>query len=484
MQNYYQFIVPRLNGAGIKKDFDAYLSLVKKGIGGFIVFGGEIEQVRKYIRKLQDEAATPLIIASDLERGAGQQFVGGTPLPPAMALANTVRNPGSEESSEKPVNRGLSRLRKAFHILAEEAKYAGINTILAPVLDINTNPENPIIATRAFGEDRETVSFFGCEMIKTLRESGIASCGKHFPGHGDTAVDSHIKLPVVNRPFAELVKAELVPFRAAVTCGVDMVMLGHLSVPAIDASGIPVSLSGKAVSYLRRKLRFSGILITDAMNMGGLAGFSEEEASFRALDAGVDIILHPSQTEKVIKHLRRKALSFDDSRLVKFRMNVSSASSSRPDFNRNLLFSERLTQKAIKVSSDFRIRERPVLVILNDEEGFRGKLFAKKMREHIPGLVTRVISPGSKDVSMEKRESFVIVSIFSDVRGWKGGASDWLHRQIESLSTGADLLVSFGSPYLIRDFDLPKIYVYWDSAQAQSAAALEIKKRYLKRSSL
>ena len=144
-------------------------------------------------------------------------------------------------------------LRASLRAIATEAQYAGINTIFGPVLDINTNPRNPIISVRAFGEDPETVSFFGCEMTRAFQACGIAACGKHFPGHGDTEVDSHIKLPVVDKGLKRLKKYELLPFQRAIEENVKMIMLGHLNVPALDSSGTPVSISKKAVSLPQRE---------------------------------------------------------------------------------------------------------------------------------------------------------------------------------------------------------------------------------------
>ena len=339
--NFYQFIIPRLNGKDIEKDFDYYLGLVKKGIAGFIIFGGKLEIVRQGISELQKEAERPLIIAADLERGLGQQIEGGTIFPPAMAIAAAITPPvpplakgGIKGGWGQVSGSRLTLLRKAFKAIAVEARDAGINTIFAPVLDINTNPKNPIISTRAFGEDAETVSFFGIEMIKALQANGIAACGKHFPGHGDTEIDSHIGLPLIKKDIQSLEKTELAPFRSAVKAGVKMIMLGHLKVPALDPSGIPVSLSEKAVRYLRDRMGFKGILITDAMNMGALtqdviarspekigttwqskneiASLSarndriEERASLMALRAGVDLLLHPTDTERVVSYLQQR----------------------------------------------------------------------------------------------------------------------------------------------------------------------------------
>ena len=483
MQNYYRFIVPRLNGPDIKKDLFRYVSLVKKGIAGFIVFGGEIEQVRSCIARSQQEAEFPLIIASDLERGLGQQLAGGTPLPPAMALANATQRARRAKGDRR--NRAaidLPLLRKTFKSLAEEARYAGINTILAPVLDINTNPRNPIVCTRSFGEDSETVSFFGSEMIIAIQRSGLAACGKHFPGHGDTAVDSHIKLPVIERGIEELKKNELRPFKQAVECGVKMIMLGHLCVPAIDPSGVPLSISGKAVAYLRKSMKYKGILITDAMNMGGLGGYSEEEASCEALRAGVDILLHPSDAEKIASYLKEKKAVFNGDRLEEFRRGLDRGpSSSAPDFEKNRRLSDLLSRKAIKTSGRPELNGRPFLIILNDEEDDeKGGVFSRRLKTLVPATQSRTII---RDMDVRRlaipEKASVVVAVFSETKAWKGGVTHWLHRQIEYLAERADLFVSFGSPYLFeKTKGAPKMFAYWDSDSAQLATADIIAQKY------
>jgi beta-glucosidase-like glycosyl hydrolase len=481
MQNYYRLIIPRLEGSSLKEDFPRYVSLVKKGVAGFILFGGEIEQARHFIGRLQAESALPLIIAADLERGVGQQLAGGTVLPPAMALAKaTGKGRGSGTAAREGKAVDLLLLRRTFRALAEEARYAGINVILAPVLDINTNPKNPIICTRSFGEDNGTVSLFGCEMIRATQALGIAACAKHFPGHGDTSVDSHISLPVVERGLEELQRKELIPFSRAAQCGVKMIMLGHLSVPAIDPSGIPLSISEKAVLYLRKNMNYKGLLITDAMNMGGLGGYSEEKASFEAVRAGVDLLLHPSDTEKIVSFLRRRKAVFDGSRLEEFRSRLSrGASSSPPDFAANRRLSRLLAKKATTISGRFETGGRPFLLILNDADDEKGNVFSQRMRERLPGSESRTLTPRSevRRIAIPAGRSLV-VAVFSETKAWKGGVSKWLYRQIEYLKDRADLFVSFGSPYL---FDMianrPKMFTYWDSDSSQIAAADHIAKR-------
>ncbi len=481
MQNYYRFIIPRLEGASITKDLDRYLSLVRKGVAGFIIFGGKIEQVRRGIGRLQEEAELPLLIAADLEQGLGQQLEGGTHLPTAMALAKAVQKGPRHNGGRGKTALDLPLLKKAFKVLADEARYAGINAVLAPVLDINTNPKNPIICTRAFGEDEKTVSFFGCEMINALQHYGIAACGKHFPGHGDTGVDSHIRLPVIDRGLNALKRNELKPFVRAVECGVKIIMLGHLSVPAIEPAGIPVSLSERAVRYLRRQMKFQGIILTDAMTMGGLGRYSEERASLMALRAGVDLLLHPSDADRIAAYLRKKKAEFDSDRLEIFRRSLAAGRpSTHPDFDKNRLLSDLLAARAIKISGRFAPRGRPYVIILNEEADERCRVFARRLRERVPAMKSRIFLRGEEVRGASIPEgSSPIVAVFSETKAWKGGATGWLYRQIARLEGRAELFVSFGSPYLFEKIKVtPKMFVYWDHPSAQAAAAALIAQRY------
>lgn len=473
MQNYYQFIISRLNGSEIRKKFAFYRALARKGVAGFIVFGGELRTLRKYLTALQEEAELPLIISSDLERGLGQQVKGGTLFPPAMALASAVRSSRQSAISSKD----LRLLRDSFRAVAVEAAYAGINTIFAPVLDINTNPLNPIISVRAFGEDPETVSFFGCEMIRQVQDSGIIACGKHFPGHGDTSVDSHLRLPVVDKSLARLKRNELIPFQRAIAAGVKMIMLGHLNIPALDRSGTPVSLSEKAVGYLRNTLQFKGIVITDAMNMGGIGAFSEEEAALKALEAGVDILLHPTDAEKIVAYLEGKNMVFHAGRLKQFRSGLRrKPSETLPQVDLHNDLAHRMTAKAIRPSADFRVRGESFLIILNDDEQRKGDILSSTLKKHLPSLITRVLRKGAPVREMKFTESaFVIIAVFSETKAWKDGASSWLTRQIASIEERADLFISFGSPYLFpqgkKQAKAAEIFAYWDAEPAQRAVA-------------
>lgn len=465
--NPYPRLIPRLNGREIEEKFSYYLDLVKRGVAGFIIFGGELETVQAKVRELQAASHHPLIIASDLEQGLGQQIEGGTVFPPAMAIASALRGAPGEEAS--------SMLERIYTAFAAEAHYAGINTILAPVLDINTNPDNPIIATRAFGEDPDTVSFFGCEMIKVLQRNGIIACGKHFPGHGDTEVDSHISLPVVRKDLDSLEQNEFVPFGRAVSSEVGMIMCGHLSVPALDPSGIPASLSGRAVSYLRDRMGFRGTIITDAMNMGGIGQYTESEASLMALNAGIDIILHPSDPNAVASYLKQKGCRSGHNPLNpllpkqdKEGINIV------PDFGGHQRLSDELAEMAVTMEGENDLKlTRPFLIILKEDTVERSEDFVNALKQRYAGFQYCCVTPGDEiPWSAIPKDHDLLVSVFSQVKAWKGQTAEWVRRAVETLDGRARLFISFGNPYVLRSVrNTGKIYAFWDSRSAQEAVA-------------
>lgn len=474
-------MIPRLNGSRIEKDFNRYLRLVRKGVAGFIIFGGELSSLRQGIKRLQKEsvtrgAMTPLIMASDLEQGLGQQVKGGTLFPPAAALAKA----GTELS------------KAAFTAMADEAEYASINTILAPVLDINTNPDNPIISTRAFGEDPETVSSLAVQMINTIQHRGIVTCGKHFPGHGDTGVDSHISLPLIKKPIEELEKCELLPFRRAVKAGIKMIMLGHLSVPAIDrptgrsGKGIPMSISEKAVRFLREKTGFRGIITTDAMNMGGLGVYREDEAALMALSAGVDILLHPEDPEKLSQTLQKGTHRFDPERLMRLRKGLllPVKKALTPPFSFNRTISREITKKAVSTEGFLKPLKNPFVVLLNDEGAtapprattrrqVKGMAFIRRMQDEFPSLKHIKVQTGARPGrDLIPKGSDVIVAVFSDIKPSKGGTPVWIKQTIAALKDRAAIFISFGSPHLIDGIGKGlRVYACWGSEDAQKTAA-------------
>ncbi|MFC0302137.1 beta-N-acetylhexosaminidase [Virgibacillus soli] len=257
-------------------------------VGGIILFGRNIgtpEEVFNLTRELQLEAKNagherPLFICIDQENGVVRRLGEGTTIfPGAMLLGATGR-------SENAYITGLATGR--------ELKALGINWNLAPVADINNNPDNPVIGVRSYGETPELVSDFAKQAMKGMNDAGVMTTLKHFPGHGDTAVDSHLDLPVINHDMERLMNVELKPFIACIEQGADTVMTSHVYFPAIeDQKNVPATLSNKVITgLLRNKIGFDGVVTTDCMEMNAISeGIGTAEGSVQALQAGVDLIM-------------------------------------------------------------------------------------------------------------------------------------------------------------------------------------------------
>ena len=360
----YQIIISRLDGGRIcdQTYFESIFTLVRKGIGGFIIFGGKREDLRPFIDKLQATAEIPLFIASDIERGVGQQINGYTKFPCQMAVRAAINR-------DDPADMAL--LRDSLRAVALEAIDAGINMPLIPVLDINNNPDNPIICTRAFSDNPEDVSFFGSEYISLMEGLNLLSCAKHFPGHGSTSTDSHISLPLVTKSYDELLTYDIRPFAEAIKNGVSSIMIGHLLIPSIDDSN-PSSLSKRVITgILRTELGYNGLIMTDALNMSAISGI--ENIAARCLNAGVDIILHPSDAELTENELE-KAVSTGlmseetvDSaveRILKAKSQLSKIKQENIDFHSHTLISKRITEMSVTVVN----KKEGVLPVADNEK--------------------------------------------------------------------------------------------------------------------
>ena len=241
---------------------------------------------------LQNWANFPLLIAADIEEGVGQRFAGATWFPPPMALAAIAKK-------NLPLAKQLAK--QMGTVTAQEALAIGINWILSPVVDVNNNPENPVINVRAFGDTPEIVSCLANAFIEGAKDYAVLTTAKHFPGHGDTASDSHLNLPTIPQPASRLAAVELPPFQQAIAAEVDSIMTAHLLIPAWDGER-PATLSPPILTgQLRQNLGFTGLIVTDALIMGGVANFaSPEEVAVMAVEAGADILLMPPDPEAAI----------------------------------------------------------------------------------------------------------------------------------------------------------------------------------------
>ncbi len=273
-------------------EFKRIDKLVKESnIGGIIFFQGETASEQKMINRLQKDSRIPLLISSDFERGLGSRIEDAVEFPYNMAVAATGN---------------IFYAYEMGRAIANDSKALGVRQNLAPVADVNNNPLNPIINIRSFSEDKEIVSSYTIAFIAGSKNERVITTAKHFPGHGNTQVDSHLDLPVINGTRSQLFQNELVPFVQSIKAGVQSIMVGHLYVPALQGENkIPSSLSKAVVTdLLQNEINFDGLIVTDALNMNAVTKyFSVVDAAVMAVNAGNDILLMPPDDKLTISAL-------------------------------------------------------------------------------------------------------------------------------------------------------------------------------------
>jgi beta-N-acetylhexosaminidase len=320
-----QLICVAVNATFLNQDSDAFKALRHQiednHVGGIILFRGPVYESVVLVNRMQNLARYPLLISADLEAGSGMRFDDTVNLPWNMAVGAT----GNPDYA-----------RRQGVVTAREARALGVQQIYAPVADVNNNAANPVINVRSYGEDPEAVGRFVAAFVEGAQSNGVIATAKHFPGHGDTATDSHRGLPEIDVSRERLNAIELVPFRAAVKSGVGSVMTGHIGMPQIDRTVVtplprdiklkpidtdeggevvvekgtmPTTLSPVMNGILRHDLGFDGLIVTDAMSMSGLTlYFTQEEASVRALEAGADLLLKPADPDAAFRGVREAVM--------------------------------------------------------------------------------------------------------------------------------------------------------------------------------
>jgi beta-N-acetylhexosaminidase len=260
--------------------------------------GSPLEIAAK-LNAMQRMSEVPLLVGADLEFGAGMRARGGYFMPGGYDLGGAVAFPPQMALG---ATRDTALAYRQGEVTAREGRSMGIHYVYAPVLDVNNNPANPVINTRAYGADPSLVAGMGAAFIRGVQDHGMVATGKHFPGHGDTGVNSHLALPVVTASRARLDSVELVPFREAVESGVGAIMSFHGAMPALDASNDPGTLSQAVLSgVLRNELGFQSMIISDAMDMRGvLDRYGAREAAIRAVAAGADVLIQPLDVSETI----------------------------------------------------------------------------------------------------------------------------------------------------------------------------------------
>lgn len=459
---------------GYEAQRDAITEALNLGVGGFILFGGPSEHVAALTEDLNTRSRVPLLIGADLERGAGQQFAGDTPLPPLAAIASLE---------------DVQAIRRAAAVTAREARELGVNWIYAPDCDLDIEPDNPIIGTRSFGSDPDRVGEFAAAWIDACQAEGVLASAKHFPGHGRTTVDSHKELPRVDASAETLRNTDLVPFRRAIERGVASVMSAHVSFPAFDPTGAPATLSKPILTgLLREELEFTGLVVTDALIMEGVLGGGEAEAVVRALDAGCDCLLYPSNMAEAEKAIQR---AIDEKRLDAARVHQSIERRRRwarwaalsKETNRPLRdetgWAAQLAEQVVHMIQGRmpRLPRRWNLVIVDDDVGGpyppppRDPLLATLQA----GGVDLVVG----DETPTGEVGATVIALFGDIRAWKGRpgysqtARDSVRRALDSAGSRDRLIIQFSHPRLAGalETDAPILCAWGGEGVMQKAAA-------------
>lgn len=465
-------------------EYERGMTLVRdRHVGGLIVGKGDALGTAAWLNRLQAESAVPLLVTADLEWGPGTRLLGATTVPVNMALAATG---------------DLRYVYEAGRITAIEARAAGIHMAFAPVADVNVNPRNPVINTRSYGADANIVAAHVSAFVAGARDAGLLTVAKHFPGHGDTEVDSHLAMPVVTASRSRLDEVELVPFRAAVGSGVDGIMTAHLSVPALDPfAGRPATLSHAILTdLLRHDLGFEGLVVTDALTMDGIRRPGENGVvAVDAVLAGADILLMPPSAADAIDAIvaaveqgliSRERIDASVRRILEAKLAAglddgvltdTAAFARMIDRGAHFAWAEdvaarsltlvRVANGALPLGALPDGSPMPVTVVAYDEsaQSSRGTAFveAVRARGHDAHLirVSRNSSAAQLRRAEEQATGIVVFLSFSNAAPWRGrlGLPERVAPFANRLAARGALIFNFGDPYILAQMPDAETYL-------------------------
>lgn len=450
--------------ADARGSIDAALAL---GVGGFILRGGEREAVRALTKDMRQRSRIPLLIAADMERGAGEQFAGATGLPPLAAIASLGE---------------VDAVRRAARLTAREARTMGVNWDFAPVCDLDLDPTNPIVGSRAFGSDPVRAGEYAVEWIGACQSEGVLACAKHFPGHGRTAADSHCVLPVVHATIDELTNVDLAPFRAAIGAGVASLMTAHVAYPALDASGYAATLSREIVYWLlRHRLKFDGLVISDSMSMAGVRDpRGEGHAVVDAVRAGCDLVLDPEDLAGAVTALDQAARErrLDEERVqqsLRRRLKWAQWASPPNEYRRpsltDLAWGDKLAERVVHVMRGTVPRAPGAVDLLVIDDDVAGGVSRTAFGETL--AASGIAVHGAEDGPGSARP--LIIAVFGDVaagRGRVGYAEASLAAVVAACRGGRDsIVVQFGHPRWAMALAAPNIVSAWGGDRTMQIAA-------------
>ena len=476
-----QIVWPSVYGDYVSGDSPQWRRLTeyveRERVGGFTISVGSPTEVAAKLNALQAMSKVPLLFGADLEAGAGFRARGGYFVPNAIDLGGAIVFPpemgiGATHDTTFAYEQG--------RLTALEGRALGIHIAYAPVLDVNNNPENPVINTRSYGEDPELAARMGVAFIHGLQDNGMIATGKHFPGHGDTGVNSHLALPVVTVSRSRLDTVELVPFRAAVNAGVGAIMSFHGAMPALDSTNVPGTLSSRVLTgLLRGEMGFKGIIISDAMDMRGvLDTYGSDEAVKRAVAAGIDVLIQPLDVSKTIDAVlagisegRYTEARLDSSvrRVLETKRRLGLAKSKLVDLN-GLRF---LVGDSAKVLS---------ITVARRADLSAGNAFNAELRQRLPKLRTEFVSTEDAALNYPRllaaADSADVTIVNSYVgQSWDavsasapGAFTNFVHTLVDR--GRKPIVVAFGNPYLLQQLPWVSAYlVAWGGFPVSQTAA-------------
>jgi beta-glucosidase len=458
------------------------------GVGGVILLGGSAPEIALKTQQMQSWAKVPLLIAADIEEGVGQRFSGATWFPPPMALQAV----------------SMKYAEAMGKITAEEALAIGINWLLAPIVDVNNNPENPVINVRAFGITAGEVMGTTRGFIAGAKQYPVLTTAKHFPGHGDTSVDSHLQTPTLLHDRQRFENIEFPPFVNAIAAGVDAIMSAHILVPALDRKNIATLSHHIITGILRTELGFEGLITTDALMMSGIADLgSPEEIAVKAVKAGVDILLMPVDAIATIhaiceavesKEIDRDQIRASVQRIWKAKQKVCGIPPNLKKLGNplNLGIAKSIATKSINIFSSLpnlqpdhvqeHLAENYLNLIIVDDPLTCGEfLNARSPAVLLPknSDYQRIVADGLTLANLKCDQfSQIFIQIFSRGNPFRGNTN--LHEKIKILITELVLehklqaVVLYGSPYALdRLLPLLPMQMPWGFAYSQQPEAQE-----------
>ena len=506
-----QIVWPSVYGDYVSGDSPQWRRLTQyvqqEKVGGFTISIGSPTEVASKLNALQGMSKVPLLFGADLEAGAGFRARGGYFVPNAIDLGGAIVFPPEMAVG---ATRDTSFAYEQGRLTAIEGRALGIHIAYAPVLDVNNNPDNPVINTRSFGEDPDLAARMGVAFIHGLQDHGMIATGKHFPGHGDTGTNSHLALPVVTVSRSRLDTVELVPFLAAVKAGVGAIMSFHGAMPALDSSNIPGTLSPKVMTgLLRGEMGFKGIIISDAMDMRGvLDQFGAAESVKRAIAAGIDVLIQPLDVAQTIdavvdgvKEGRYTEARLDSSvrRVLESKRRLGLAQNRMVDLNglrflvgdsTNNQIARRVAERSITLVKDS-LRQIPItnkaakvlsITLARRADLSAGNAFNGELRSSLPNLRAEFVATEDAPLNFPRllaaADSADITVVSSYVgQNWDAVTASAPQAFANFVKTLVErgrrpIVVAFGNPYLLQQLPwVPSYVVAWGGFPVSQQAA-------------